>query len=106
MSVTRIDDVLEEVEIVIDTHFFNEFSKTKSSIFLKRVSASQNAIEMKLFKKTWRMMNCSPKTMKVIMEIQENLLCVGKEKNLSRRSEQSRDAGAARQDCSLTPIIS
>ena len=36
-----IAEVLEEVEIVIDTHFFNEFSETKSSMFLKRVIASQ-----------------------------------------------------------------
>ena len=37
---------------------------------------------MKLFKKTWRTLNCAPKTLKVIREIQENLLCVGKRKEL------------------------
>ena len=31
-----IEDVLEEVEVLIDTHFFNKFSETKSSLFLKR----------------------------------------------------------------------
>ena len=37
---------------------------------------------MRLFKKTWRTLNCTPKTLKVIREIQENLLCVGKRKEL------------------------
>ena len=37
---------------------------------------------MALLKKTWRSLNCTPKTMKVIREIQENLLCVGKRKEL------------------------
>ena len=30
-------DVLEEVAVVIDMHFFVEFSQTKSSTFLKKV---------------------------------------------------------------------
>ena len=77
-----IIDVLEEVEVLIDTHFFNEFYETKSSMFLKHVLANQNVIEMSLFKKRWRTINCSPKTMKVIREIQENLLCVGKRKEM------------------------
>ena len=34
-----IADVLEEVEVLIGTHFFNEFSETKSSQFLKKVIA-------------------------------------------------------------------
>ena len=77
-----IAEVLEEVEVLIDTHFFNEFSKTKSSTCLKRVIANQSMIEMRLFKKTWRTLNCTPKTMKIIREIQENLLCIGKRKEL------------------------
>ena len=77
-----ITGVLEEVEVLIDTHFFNVFSGTKSSTFLKRVVDNQNAIETKLFKKRWKTLNCSPKTMKMIREIQENLLCVGKRKEL------------------------
>ena len=77
-----IADVLEEVEVLVDTHFFNEFSETKSSLFLKRVIASQGSIDMSLFKKTWRTLNCTPKTLKVIREIQENLLCVGKRKEM------------------------
>ena len=39
-------------------------------------------IEIGLFKKTWRALNCTPKTMKLIRETQENLLCVGKRKEL------------------------
>ena len=76
-----IDEVLEEVEVLIDTHFFNKFSETKSSLFLK-VIASQNAIDLRLLKKTWRSLNCTPKTLKAIREIQENLLCVGKRKEM------------------------
>ena len=75
-----IADVLEEVEVLVDTHFFNVFHDTKSSIFLKRVVENQCWIEMRLFKRTWRTLNCTPKTMKIIREIQENLLCVGKMK--------------------------
>mgnify|MGYP004675066817 CR=1 FL=1 len=52
-----IADVLEEVEVLIDTHFFNEFWKTKSSLFLKKVIASQSAIDTRLLKKTWRTLN-------------------------------------------------
>ena len=77
-----IDEVIEEVEVIIDTHFFNEFSETKSSAFLKRVIANKNAIDMRLLTKVWRSLNCTPKTMKIIREIQENLLCVGKRREL------------------------
>ena len=44
--------------------------------------ANQSVIDMNLFKMAWRTLNCTPKTMKVIREIQENLLCVGKRKEL------------------------
>ena len=36
MRVKSIDEVLEEVNVLIDTHFFNEFEGTKSSQFLKK----------------------------------------------------------------------
>ena len=62
--------------------FFKEFSETKSSLFLKGVISNQMVIEVRLFKKTWRTLNCTPKTLKVIREIQENLLCIGKRKEL------------------------
>ena len=55
-----IAEVLEEVEVLIDTHF-NAFSETKSSLFLKKVIANQNAIDLRLFKKSWRTLNCTPK---------------------------------------------
>ena len=77
-----IGDVLEEVEVLLDTHLFNEFCETKSSSFLKHVLSNQAAIDMRLFKKTWRILNCTQKTMKVIREVQENLLCIGKRKEL------------------------
>ena len=77
-----IAEVLEDVEVVIDMHFFVGFSHTKSSTFLKKVMDNQRWIDMTLLKKTWRSLNCTPKTMKVIREIQENLLCVGKRKEL------------------------
>ena len=77
-----IEDVLEEVEALIDTHFFNDFSETKSSTFLKKVISNQSVIDTRLFKRTWRTLNCSPKTLKVIREIQENLLCVGKRREM------------------------
>ena len=37
-----IAEVLEEVEVLVDAHFFNELSKTKSSLFLKRVENQKN----------------------------------------------------------------
>ena len=77
-----IGDVLEEVEVLIDTHFFNEFAETRSSLFLKKVIAHQNAIDARLLKTTWRSLNCSPTTLKVIREIRENLLCVGKRREM------------------------
>ena len=33
MKIGSIDDVLEEVRVLIDTHFFSEFYDTKSSPF-------------------------------------------------------------------------
>ena len=78
-SAKSISDVLEEVGVLIDTHFFNEFSETKSSQFLK-IIAQRGSIETSILKKTWRKLNCTPKMMKIVREIQENLLCVEKER--------------------------
>ena len=82
--------MLEEVEVLIDTHFFNQFSERKSSVFLKKVIANQNVIDVGLLKKTWRTLNCTPKTLKVIREIQENLLCVGKRREMITKKTDSR----------------
>ena len=56
-----IAEVLEEASVLIDNHFFNEFSDTKSSAVLKHLLENQAVIEIMLFKKTWRTLNCSPK---------------------------------------------
>ena len=56
-----ISEVLEEVEVLIDTHIFNEFSETKSSGFLKKVISNQNTIDVRIFTKTWRSLNCTPR---------------------------------------------
>ena len=77
-----IRGVIEDVEVLVDAHFFNEFSIIKSSLFLKRVISNLRVIDVRLFKKTWRTTNCNQKTSKIIREIQENLLCVGKMKEL------------------------
>ena len=84
-----IEEVLEEVEVLIDTRFFNEFYGTKSSMFLKRVLENQGLIEMRLLKRTWKSLNCTPKTMKIIREIQENLLCVGRRKEMIAKKKRS-----------------
>ena len=60
-KIKSIADVLEDVEVVIDMHFFVEFSQTKSSTFLKKVMDNQRWIDMTLFKKTWRSLNCNPR---------------------------------------------
>ena len=54
-----IADVIEEVDVLVDTHFFNQFSQTKSSTFLKKVLENQGSIDLRLFRRTWRTMNCS-----------------------------------------------
>ena len=72
-----IAEVLEEVEVLFDTHF-NAFSETKSSAFLKLVLANQAEIEIWVFKNTWRTLNCTMK-IKVIQEVQ-NMLCIWKRK--------------------------
>ena len=46
-----IDDVLEEVSVLIGTHFFNEFLETKSSAFLRNVIANQGSIDMNILKR-------------------------------------------------------
>ena len=81
------EHVLEEVEVLIDTHFFDQFSKTKSSLFLKKVVSNQGVIDTRLFKKTGRTLKCTPKTLKVIREIQgEHPLCVEEEANDDKES--------------------
>ena len=49
--------MLEEVGVLIDIHFFNEFDEAKSSAFLKNVISDQSAIDLRLFRKTWRTLN-------------------------------------------------
>ena len=58
----RVEDVLEEVSVLIDSHFDNEFTETKSSAFLN-ATANQNLIDSHLFKRTWTSLNCTPKTL-------------------------------------------
>ena len=70
-----IDRVLEEVVVLIDTHLFTEFCGTKSSSSLNWVIKNQGSIEITLFGKTWKTLNRTPRTMKAIMEIRENLPC-------------------------------
>ena len=100
-----IDEVLEEVSVLIDTHFFNEFTETKSSAFLKNVIANQNLIDLNLFKRSWRSLNCTQKTMKIIRQILENLLCVGKRKALITLKESRLGASAPRQACLSVKFI-
>ena len=47
-----IAEVLEEVEVLIDTHFYNEFFQTKSSVFLKNMISHRGSIEINLLKKS------------------------------------------------------
>ena len=49
------------MEVLIDTHYFNEFWEAKSSQFLKKIIANQSAIDMNLLKKAWRTLNCTQK---------------------------------------------
>ena len=56
---TNIAEVLEEVEVFIDIHLFNEFSKIESSFFLTKVLARQNLIDMRILKMAWRTLNCT-----------------------------------------------
>ena len=85
-----IADILEDAGVLIDTHFFNEFYETKSSVFLKGIIANQNVIDMTLLKKTQRSLNCTPKTMKVIREIKRISSALGKELITKNRTESKR----------------
>ena len=73
-----IDEVLEAVEFVIDTHFFNQFQK--SPIFPKRVIANQKSIETNILKRTRGSLIRTPKTMKTIREIKDTPLRSKREK--------------------------
>ena len=66
-----INDVVEEVEVLIDTHFFDEFSGTRSGSFLNKLVDKQGPVDIRLLRKAWRTLNCSPKIMKVIRDIGE-----------------------------------
>ena len=41
-----IEEVFEEMDVLIDMHFFNEILKTKSSSFPNKVMASKNVIDV------------------------------------------------------------
>ena len=56
---------------------------------MQKVIAHQRAIDVRLFKKSRRTLNCTPKTMKVIREIQENLLCVGKRREMITKKTET-----------------
>ena len=99
MKKKRITEVLEEVEVLVEKHFFNEFFETKSSLFLKKVVSNQGWKEIRLFKKTWRSLNCTPKTLRIVREIQENILCVGKRNELISKRKRDSSACAARLGC-------
>ena len=94
MKMKSVAEVLKEVEVLIDTHFFNEFSETKSSSFLKVIS-SQSMFDVNLLNIIWRNLNHSQKTMKVMREIREIILWVGKMKEMSSRSRLRRRTSAA-----------
>ena len=79
--------MLEKVEVIFDTHFFNEFSGTKGSLFPRKVISCPNTMVVNMLKKSLRTLNCSPKTMKIIREIQDSLLCVGKRKELITKTK-------------------
>ena len=72
----RIEEVLDEVEVLVGIHFFAAFEQS-SSLFLKRLVSNQKSINMNLLRKAWRMLNCTPKTMNITREVQENVECVG-----------------------------
>ena len=55
-----IDEVLEEVLVLIDIHFFTEFLGTKSSVILKRLIDKQSLIDTRPIKRTWKTMNRTP----------------------------------------------
>ena len=48
-NMKSIANVLQEVEAVIDIHFFDEFLKTKASTFLKKAMENQGTIDLTLF---------------------------------------------------------
>ena len=60
-----IEEALEEVEVLIDMHFFNKFLWTKSLELFGKVVNNQNAVNVRDFK-IWRSLNCSVETLKVI----------------------------------------
>ena len=64
----NIRDVIEDVEVLVDSHFFNMYSETKSSLFLKNVISHQSRIEM-MFLKLWWTLNNSLRTMNVVREM-------------------------------------
>ena len=57
---------------------------------------------MWLFERTWRSLNCTPKTMKIVREIQENLLCVGRRKEMITRKKVDTTCHCSKTGAQLT----
>ena len=73
--------MLEEVLVLINTHFINTLSETKSSTFLKKVIMNQSVVDVMLFKRILKTLICTVKTMKVIGEMQRINSGLGQGKN-------------------------
>ena len=76
--INGIDEVLEAVEIVIDTHFFNQFQK--SPLCFRNMIANQKSIETNILKRTRGSLIRTQKTMKTIREIKDTPLRSKREK--------------------------
>ena len=79
-----IAEVLEEMVVLVDTRIFNEFSE--KVLRVPEEGACQPEFHgYGTLREDLEIMKLFPKTLKVIEEIQENLLCVGKRKEMTTK---------------------
>ena len=61
--------------------------RNKVLAVLKMVISNRRVINVRLFKKTLRTLNCSPKTLKVVLEIQVNPICDGRRREMNTKKK-------------------
>ena len=74
--------------MIIEPFHHDKFMEGNTSRFLKETRKQKEHIDMKTTRKAWNKMNCKPKTMKMIGEYQEGLLCVGKRRTMINKTTQ------------------
>lgn len=96
-----IKEIRNEREVNIETFHQDKFMEGSTSRFQKEIRKQKSHIDMKVMRRAWKRMNWKPKTMKMIREYQEGLLCVGKRRNVINKRKGSTKCSCGKRQSEL-----